>query len=1201
MALGDRETFLRKLAAPPPARSSAPLPRKVAPAADRERLIAALRAPRSTNGPGWYQPLAAAKPKDEKTAPSGFLGHITGALSGVKDAAAAGWHGLPHLATGVASAAKWLVAPQGASDDGKAIWEGEGSLSDRAARNWEATQTEIRTNAPLLSETGASLQRTAGDVIHPSRFVDAYNKGELTNKLIEDIGNVSIVGGLAGKAVSGTAGMTARSAEAAAAAGNVERAAALTSRAARLDRAGQLVTDVAHLGGETANLPMSLPAKALGKAYQPLGKALTTAAMERPYLARFTPAGREIINAADTGVRSNVEEAGGIITRRGHAVTELNPSLGGVALSEAEQGAVIAAREGSLAQLKHLTEDPEIARKVLERKVAAAEEQITRHGRSTLATRAPDELAKFDAEVASARAALDEYNADPTSDAAIRTMLDEVLYPVGFRAEGNFLTPEAARLGLDVLEGKATPEQIARLAPAKAFLDEEYSRLEADAIAGRGQAKPLARSTDTQDVHQVVADEIRANVSEATHPDLYGQDGTLDWRRVTALSDEQMNKILKRTEDNPFAWANPENWNPEWRRIMRRQQEVAASGASVPTLPPAMRQVGIEPNYVRQVPLGPTMSTVPKGMSSKSTFGRSMRGSEKYREGISSTPHTISGQTRLIVKEAQDAGMNVTFDDVVALGNKPADFLGADTLQALVEEAKAHSDSFGERADAYKPTLGRRILEEADARGLEPWPDGTFTEHTADGPRLTRRSVRLDDTTPIEVGPDTVFFPKGLRNVVAKRFTVQEPPVGLKQLERGNAMFKRAVLPLSVMWHVGDAVFNTLGPVLAKGANPAELARGMLKVRELSKTDAGLAALDQVSTDLGSISFDAHNWLSKLDADAARAEKIAGMGPVRNTARLAVSPIVKAQDLGFKFNGAMNEMQRNAFKVIELEKRLGDLGYTFEDLSKQHVVDIPEVHQAIADVVDSANKAFGTTGLTAFERRMIKPVIPFYQWTKVINTFVARLARDHPARLLWTVQLGQLAADDTDLPDWLAGSFNVGGRYLSMAGANPFNDIITGAPTPRNLLRGTSPFLKIGAAATFGVDASKGLAPLTRPSNTGNLDEYGRPQNTPLISRPGELLGYTLKQFPQTKAAMELLPAMSLGGLDTGAGARYGNGQVLTDRYGNRLDDDRNLAKLIPGLLGIRFPAPDMTVEEVEKMQAAGKARLAKARRLQGD
>lgn len=85
---------------------------------------------------------------------------------------------------------------------------------------------------PLLTGIGASMKETGKDIIHPSRFVDAYNNGTIVSKVLEDVGNAAIVLGPAAKGLGAAAG-TEAGIEAAARSPLLSKIANVTPEAAR--------------------------------------------------------------------------------------------------------------------------------------------------------------------------------------------------------------------------------------------------------------------------------------------------------------------------------------------------------------------------------------------------------------------------------------------------------------------------------------------------------------------------------------------------------------------------------------------------------------------------------------------------------------------------------------------------------------------------------------------------------------------------------------------------------------------------------------------------------------------------------------------------------------------------------------------------------------------------------------------------------
>lgn len=171
--------------------------------------------------------------------------------------------------------------------------EGLGKLIPGIANLSAVTEAKF----PLFHSFAASANRTAGDIpdlpqvaagrallsrsmdpltAKDNRFVDAYEKGELAPKVIEDLANVTMVAGGAGKAISPT--VEKATAEAAASEAAVQRAGAVAR--------AQAMTDGAKAAGEAvaAGAPTEVAAKAGQSMFQ------STMASHAPTLAELQAA-----------------------------------------------------------------------------------------------------------------------------------------------------------------------------------------------------------------------------------------------------------------------------------------------------------------------------------------------------------------------------------------------------------------------------------------------------------------------------------------------------------------------------------------------------------------------------------------------------------------------------------------------------------------------------------------------------------------------------------------------------------------------------------------------------------------------------------------------------------------------------------------------------------------------------------------------
>jgi hypothetical protein len=105
----------------------------------------------------------------------------------------------------------------------------------------------------------------------------------------------------------------------------------------------------------------------------------------------------------------------------------------------------------------------------------------------------------------------------------------------------------------------------------------------------------------------------------------------------------------------------------------------------------------------------------------------------------------------------------------------------------------------------------------------------------------------------------------------------------------------------------------------------------------------------------------------------------------------------------------------------------------------------PELfHEAIGFV---NNWFFDYFKLHPIERKVVRKIIPFWNWTKNINALAAKMPFAHPGKTMLLTHIGEVAYDVTDqeeLPPWLRGSVRsqaAKGQRVRGGGLNPFQDI----------------------------------------------------------------------------------------------------------------------------------------------------------------
>jgi hypothetical protein len=156
----------------------------------------------------------------------------------------------------------------------------------------------------------------------------------------------------------------------------------------------------------------------------------------------------------------------------------------------------------------------------------------------------------------------------------------------------------------------------------------------------------------------------------------------------------------------------------------------------------------------------------------------------------------------------------------------------------------------------------------------------------------------------------------------------------------------------------------------------------------------------------------------------------------------------------------------------------------------------------------------------------------------------------------------------------------------------PFGDLIV-KNDPSNILSALSPLPRILGAALGGMNLSK-LRPISRPYGTGQVSPTGAAQSPWLISRPDELLGFSLQQFPIATRVLDLLPTGTIPGtkIQTGPYQRYDTGQARL-RPGTPVKAPKVGGRAVAAgrLLGLPF-LPSASEEQLRDIERKAQQRL---------
>lgn len=142
-----------------------------------------------------------------------------------------------------------------------------------------------------------SFGRTGYDITHPQEFIDAYNRGEIVGKVVEDVGNIAIAAGGVSKAIGAGAATGVMSAQEAAVAAK-----------GGLSLTGRSLEEAAAAG---VSVPKNLP---LAEAGQFGGRELAEYAIPKPRLSLAGVAER----TGNPELAGQLQRAGNVVRQVGH-------------------------------------------------------------------------------------------------------------------------------------------------------------------------------------------------------------------------------------------------------------------------------------------------------------------------------------------------------------------------------------------------------------------------------------------------------------------------------------------------------------------------------------------------------------------------------------------------------------------------------------------------------------------------------------------------------------------------------------------------------------------------------------------------------------------------------------------------------------------------------------------------------------------
>jgi hypothetical protein len=487
-------------------------------------------------------------------------------------------------------------------------------------------------------------------------------------------------------------------------------------------------------------------------------------------------------------------------------------------------------------------------------------------------------------------------------------------------------------------------------------------------------------------------------------------------------------------------------------------------------------------------------------------FSEQMRTSDEM-------PLTLATTIERINELLNVTGRNKIIDDIVLdpeFARRAGSFVTPEQLVEIYEQARAEVEAQPQRrtpAEIEKETEKlasvklSRIVRDA---GYEPVSrikiDPETGAHEAMGDLL--RTVRDD-----EVAINTIVMRQGVRERITQQFKVKDAtdqPEGfarfVDKIGRATGQWKSVVLPFRISWQTGDAVSNVLNAWVRAEVPPQQLVDRMREVdKALSDQSKRLESLTGSIKDPLIATLIAYGLQARGLRDA-EIQQLRGIGDPRQVIPdyefRRIAP--KFREKSFRFNEYQNTVARVATAIEILTRTLAEQGRSIDDVTPSNVRQDPVLRKAVEDVVKSTNEALGAfSDMSPFEKNAVRNIYPFWSWIRYINKAAVQLAIDSPDRVLFTIALGALVADEeqSGLFPFLEGRVPLLGYYFDLSFLNPYQDTILFSANPVKALldqaTNISPVLStpLQAAAITGTYASGMRFPiLPNPSRPSYLE-----------------------------------------------------------------------------------------------------------------
>lgn len=327
---------------------------------------------------------------------------------------------------------------------------------------------------------------------------------------------------------------------------------------------------------------------------------------------------------------------------------------------------------------------------------------------------------------------------------------------------------------------------------------------------------------------------------------------------------------------------------------------------------------------------------------------------------------------------------------------------------------------------------------------------------------------------------DWVLVPEVMANA-AKRLLTNKVPMGWQQ---ANTLFKKAVLPLSPKWLLGNVIEPQIRMILT-GETPFDAMVGKFLIAAYRTFDPAGASEFESKT-VGGTNYASVNRYAnrRVVTDNLNAWSQLAKTPTVVALKDVVDSYIA---MTFKASTAVERYPQYAALGKEARIRMGEMGFTWRDALNKQSTAYEQLARGLSDTAEqrayarAIERAHGAyLRLNSTERALFADFMPFGLWYRSAITFVGyTLPRHHPIKVAVGVGLAQMTEQDRQklglsltvekrLPNYLLGSVPLpNGSILKV---NSYTSFGMFAGLAQNLAGGPTPLVQVLTDSLSGLD-----------------------------------------------------------------------------------------------------------------------------------